>query len=92
MEDAKHVLDTAARVINGPRSESYGHPRESFQRIAELWSAFLGLDIEPNDVASMMILLKLVREDNCHYVDNLVDIAGYAALMNEVAATPSQES
>lgn len=76
------VLDIAKDIVAGPRRESYGHPRDSFQKIANLWTAYLNIDISKQDVAMMMVLLKVMRQKNKHNMDNLIDICGYAALAN----------
>ena len=74
------VLCDAKKVIAGPRREAYGNARTSFTRIARLWSGYLGREVLAKDVALMMVLFKVAREQNAHSHDNLVDMAGYAAL------------
>jgi len=71
------ILDEAKNVVYD-RQVSYGTPEDNFTQIAELWSAYLGTPIRPEDVGAMMILLKLARERHQHKRDNLVDVAGYA--------------
>ena len=78
------VLEEASAVINGPRRESYGSAKASFQRIASVWSAVLGHTVTPEQVALCMIGLKLVRESNKHHRDNIVDVIGYAALLEQI--------
>ena len=73
------ILDTAKRLVYGPRQEAYGHPYRDFSRTAVFWSAILGVLVTPQQVALCMCALKLSREVNMHHADNLVDLAGYAA-------------
>ena len=73
------VLDEAKRIVNGDRNEQYGEPEDTFAEIAALWEIYLECAISPRDVAMMMILLKVARDNNKHKRDNLVDICGYAA-------------
>lgn len=77
-----NVLDAAARAIYGQRAEAYGPPEEggSFASIAVGWSEILGTEVTAHQVALCMIWLKVVREAHNCQPDNLVDIAGYAAL------------
>lgn len=80
-----HVLKEAADTVNGPRQETYGSPHESFQQIAEFWDAYLKRradgPIGPQDVANMMILMKVSRSaTGGKHHDSTVDIIGYAAL------------
>jgi len=72
------VLDEAAQIINGQRQLDYGTPAESFGRIANLWSDYLGIEVTPPDVANLMILLKVSRAKQGFHRDSYVDIAGYA--------------
>lgn len=82
-----NVLQEAQALVLGDRNADYGHPRQEFERIARLWSAYTGATIFPEDVPMMLILLKAARERHAHKRDNLVDIAGYA-LCAELAKEP----
>lgn len=79
------VLQEAQRLVYGDREAAYSHPFDDFQRIARMWSGYLdGVKITPQDVAQLMVLLKVarVRVDVVHNRrpkrDTLVDIAGYS--------------
>ncbi|AVR76634.1 hypothetical protein SEA_COOG_48 [Mycobacterium phage Coog] len=74
------VLQEAERLINGERQQQYGEATESFQRIANLWSAYKGVNITELDVVNMMVLLKVSRTQGAYHRDSYVDIAGYAGL------------
>jgi len=88
------ILAEAERVIYGDREKTYGTPGKNLTNIAELWEAYLmgrGLldvgssGVLPTDVANMMILLKVARlANNPGHRDSLVDIAGYAALVERI--------
>lgn len=80
----KSVGMEASKLIHGPRRKSYGNPRESFSKLAAVWSAVLGVTSTPEQVALCMVGLKLIREANRHQRDNLVDLCGYAELANEL--------
>jgi hypothetical protein len=87
------VLDKAKNIISGARRKEYGPPKQSFQRIADLWTALFRDRTEyaftPADVAQALIMLKLSRlaETESH-ADSWIDICGYAALGAEVADIP----
>lgn len=74
------VVEEANKLIRGDRLEHYGHPSVNFKRIADSWSAFLGVEVTPVMVAIMMILLKAQRVAEGYHHDSMVDIIGYAAL------------
>ncbi|WP_051321615.1 DUF6378 domain-containing protein [Chrysiogenes arsenatis] len=78
------VLFEAERTINGDRDQQYGAPAVAFDLIAKYWSVYLGCDVLPKDVAQMMVLMKLAREQLNTKRDNLVDMIGYAALSVEL--------
>lgn len=80
------VLAAAERCVNGDRDQTHGQPAVVFQRIADLWSAHLGITVTPAQVAELMVLFKVARiSSNPRHVDSWVDVAGYAACGAEVA-------
>jgi len=85
-------LDNAKELINGPRRAAYGPVEESFNRVALMWTAILQKEITPHQVALMMVAFKISREANSHKQDNLDDIAGYTALLEELYASDPVQS
>ena len=77
------ILEKARQCVCGDRDMQYGSPEESFKRIADYWSLYIDKPISPQDVAIMMILFKVAREENKDKADNWIDIAGYAACGGE---------
>lgn len=96
----KEILDTAEKMVNGDRQDDYGTPERNFERIAMLWTHYLGSDrlntgITPVDVAAMLALLKIARVASGHgKSDNWIDLAGYAACGGELqsAMTATQKA
>ena len=83
------VLTKALNCVNGDREQDYGTPETNFQRIASMWTIYLGLDdytaIKPKDVAAMLSLLKIARIASGNAKeDNWIDLAGYAACGGEL--------
>lgn len=78
------TLHLATQAV-ADREHKYGMPSDHFARVAELWAGAFGWHVEPQHVPLAMALLKIVREVNAHSDDNMVDLAGYAALAGEVA-------
>lgn len=88
----KTVLEIAGELIDGDRHDTYGSATESHQRIARLWQTYLSAvlpargeaGLQAQDVAAMMILLKVSRSTGKAHPDNWIDICGYAALAAEM--------
>lgn len=81
------LLAEAGRIISGERDVQYGTPEDNQQRIADLWSVLFGIEVTPRQACLALILVKIAREVNQPKRDNLVDIAGYAAIADEVTPT-----
>ena len=82
VERGRVICEKALKTINGERQDQYGNPEDTFQLIADLWAAYLGNPaIQAEQVADMMILLKMAREKGGKgKQDNYVDLIGYAAI------------
>lgn len=81
----EQTLDTAKKCVMGDREQDYGTPESNFATIASFWSDYLGMNISAQQVADMMILMKISRIKNGGGTgDSYVDIAGYAACGNEI--------
>ena len=84
------ILNRAIDIVNGNRNSFYGQPEDNFQLIADYWSMYLVHKGKMNDVLSnediavMMILLKIARLGGEGTEDCFVDIAGYAACGGEI--------
>ena len=81
------ILDKAADLITARRDEMYGDPRTNHQRIADLWSVILGVQVDADEVILCMIAVKMSRLIKTpEHEDSWVDIAGYAALGGEITS------
>ena len=81
---AFNILIAAANIVDG---NARGNPENSFVPIAAMWNAYLGakfqdqqFKLSEEDVAWMMVLLKVARATTKYSRDNSVDAAGYAAI------------
>jgi len=69
------------------RTVQYGSAKESFGRISNLWSSYLGTRISPVQVANMMVLLKISRSVTAKdetLKDCYVDGRNYLTLAEEL--------
>jgi hypothetical protein len=92
----EHVLLDAAQAIRD-RNKEHGHTERSFSMIAEMWTNYMKhaftirgkTELQPHDVAQMMVLLKIARSVYGSAVDNFVDGAGYTALSAMLQPKPA---
>lgn len=79
------ILDTAKKCVCGDREQDYGTPEKNFGTIAELWTAYKGIELTAVDVAVFLSLVKIGRIASGHgKADNWIDLAGYAACGGEI--------
>jgi len=79
------MLFEAAKVVE-ERRQAYGDAAPLMAAVAQRWSITLGRPVTPAQVVLCLIDLKLARlgHDPTH-ADSIVDVAGYAAVLQEVA-------
>lgn len=86
------LLAQAQALIDGQRKDEYGDVNESFNRIAGLWSAYLGHPLTAYDVADMMILLKLSRlKISPTHKDSSIDVIGYMLCKEKLESGSSKK-
>ena len=83
-ENKQSILQEADEIVNGSRQSDYGDARESFSSVATIASVMTGKELAPEDCCAVLMAVKLVRESFAHKRDNLVDLCGYAELMNRL--------
>ena len=88
------ALREAARIIAGERDVQYGGPEENFERIAKIWGVILSTKITREDVAMMMVGLKVARyaSKSGFQPDTWIDVAGYAGCGYEVGQIEAEKS
>jgi hypothetical protein len=88
------ALREAARIIAGERDVQYGGPEENFERIAKIWGVILSTKITREDVAMMMVGLKVARyaSKSGFQPDTWIDVAGYAGCGYEVGQLEAEKS
>lgn len=90
-ENNKSILDEAKAIVEGSRQSDYGDPVESFERIAKTASMITGGNLTPKECCAVLMAVKIVREGHRHKRDNLVDLCGYAHIMNELNENESDK-
>jgi hypothetical protein len=81
---AENALEEAGRLVSTDRIADYGHPLDNLGDIGRLWAVILGVDVSAQQVASCMVATKLARLKAGYHRDSVVDVAGYARVMELV--------
>ncbi len=86
------TLETAIGLTNGDRNKAYGPPINNLTDCAELWNAYIrakqratnNLELDAEDVAWMMVLVKMTRSfQRGYHPDNYTDASAYSAIAGE---------
>ena len=65
------------------RGLQYGPPEDFFSQLAEVWGGVIGVDLTPQEVATMMLMFKAVRLFNePRKEDTQQDIQGYLKIVS----------
>ena len=86
------ILQKAKDLITGDRNDTHGDAFQNHAEIAEFWNIFLDKKLQPmaditaEDVALMMVLMKISRnsQGKKSNIDNFIDMCGYAAIAGEI--------
>ena len=82
-KQSQQFLQEAHGIVYGDRHEEYGDAANNFTDIAKMWTDWnRGYHFTKEDVAMMMIMVKIAR---CHQnwtEDSLKDIVGYCTILH----------
>ena len=76
------ILIEAESLVNGDRAKSYGPAREDWQRAVDIFYAWTGIRLTPEQGIKFLICVKQSREQHKHKRDNLTDVCGYSEVLN----------
>ena len=80
-DEPKTILQEADEITEGARQLMYGPPKQCFDQLAVVWSIILGTTVTARQVNLCQIAMKLLRDAHHPKRDNLVDMAGYARVI-----------
>lgn len=82
-EEAKRSANL--KQVIDRRVEVYGDPKETFARIAQVWSGIKGVEFSAYEVPLMLLGLKAVRTQvTPDYSDNSDDIEGFLDIFRQL--------
>ena len=79
------VAVDAINLIDGDRHDLYGSYEENLSRIAGMWGNYLNVPVTAEDVALMMVLVKISRSRAGYSRDNSVDGVAYFLIHDSLA-------
>lgn len=79
--ESKSILDEAKDIRSNSRQSDYGDAVANFENISKIASLITGKGLSPYDCVAVQIALKLCRQGFHRKRDNMVDLAGYADIM-----------
>ena len=83
-DTSKAISSEAESILGGDRQSDYSDPVKNFDSIAKLASILNGRDMTDIECCNVLIAVKLIRERYKHKRDNLVDLCGYAEILNRI--------
>jgi hypothetical protein len=91
------ILQEAYKIVNQDRQNTYGHPKDDYTKVINIFQTLTGKELTINDAILFMVSVKLARlrtnldQGHLHH-DTLLDTIGYLTCLNMIhhADTPQQ--
>ena len=83
-EEVKSILTEAESIVNGDRNVQYGNPKEAFKEYSNILEATFGIKLTPAEICKVQIAIKLGRLKYKYKRDSVVDLCGYAEILNRL--------
>ncbi len=81
---SESILDEARRLTSQDRNATYGPADKDYGRTAAIFEQMTGITLTVEQALKFMLAVKLSRDAHCPKRDNLVDLVGYAHLLDQV--------
>ena len=94
----ENIAEEAVRIVYGDREKAYDDPNQNFRRLAFMFQGVLdkklapNAQITPNDVALMLICLKISRESFKPSRENRVDGIGYWLCLDRIVQEQDKDA
>ena len=86
------ILQEAYKIVNQDRQKTYGHPKDDYTKVINIYQALTGKQLTLTEALLFMVSVKLARlktnldQGQLHY-DTLLDTIGYLTCINTVSYT-----
>ena len=82
--NGKSALQSAHELIYSERQKQYGNFKDNMTRLSNLFESMTDIKLTEKQCTKFLIALKLSRESTKHKRDNLIDLVGYVALLDDM--------
>lgn len=84
VEENQSVLLEAESIVNGDRDVQYGNPLEAFEEYSNILETNFGIKLTPAEICKVQMAIKLGRLKYKYKRDSIVDLCGYAEILNRL--------
>jgi hypothetical protein len=83
------ILQEAYKIVNQDRQNTYGHPKDDYTKVINIFETLTGKQLTINDAILFMVSVKLARlrtnldQGHLHH-DTLLDTIGYLTCLNMI--------
>ena len=74
-----NILEDCIKIAN-ERQASYGEASENLQKTCDILHVAFGIEMNPSQLALVLVALKLSREQTQHKPDNILDMVNYLCI------------
>jgi hypothetical protein len=83
------ILQEAYKIVNQDRKNTYGHPKDDYTKVINIYQTLTGKELTINDAILFMVSVKLARlrtnlEAGQLHHDTLLDTIGYLTCLNMI--------
>lgn len=83
-KENESILQEAERITTNSRKEQYGNVEQSFSTYKNILKSTFNIELTEIEIVKVLMAIKLGREQYQHKRDNLVDLCGYAKLLQQL--------
>ena len=83
------ILQEAYKIVNQDRQNTYGHPKDDYTKVINIYQTLTGKQLTINEAILFMVSVKLARlrtnldQGQLHH-DTLLDTIGYLTCLNMI--------
>lgn len=82
--EIKSILKEADLIVNGDRDVQYGNHLQAFEEYSNILESNFGIKLTPAEICKVQMAIKLGRLKYKYKRDSIVDLCGYAEILNRL--------